>query len=249
MFAGSVHLLWCSPTFRADVTVLLRSGSGSLQFVSVLWCAVLCCAVSQSYNTAGDISTYLLAFCCPLFQGWCVLWCKCKISLSTWKRVVYINLTNCICTVWTHVFENPLLHYTHTSPMLAVCLWSSINVLTHINIICFLSPPGMPVDVHSGAFRLWQLQNGSSFHGCIQNLYINNELQDFTKTQMKPGVVPGCEPCKKIYCVHGICQPDGIQGPVCHCQPGWSGPHCDQTASNPCQGSKYVHKWDWIFNA
>lgn len=103
-------------------------------------------------------------------------------------------------------------------------------------------PPGMPVDVHSGTFRLWQIQNGSSFHGCIQNLYINNELQDFTKTQMKPGVVPGCEPCKKIYCVHGICQPDGVQGPVCHCQPGWSGPHCDQPATNPCQGSKYVSK-------
>ncbi|XP_049927043.1 slit homolog 1a isoform X3 [Epinephelus moara] len=103
------------------------------------------------------------------------------------------------------------------------------------------SSAGMPVDVHSGTFRLWQLQNGSSFHGCIQNLYINNELQDFTKTQMKPGVVPGCEPCKKIYCLHGICQPDGVQGPVCHCQPGWSGPHCDQPATNPCQGSKCVH--------
>uniref|UniRef100_A0A8C7SWA8 Slit homolog 1 protein n=1 Tax=Oncorhynchus mykiss TaxID=8022 RepID=A0A8C7SWA8_ONCMY len=83
--------------------------------------------------------------------------------------------------------------------------------------------------------------NGSSFHGCIQNLYINNELQDFTKTQMKPGVVPGCEPCRKIYCLHGICQPDGAQGPVCHCQPGWNGPHCDQPATNPCQGSKCVH--------
>uniref|UniRef100_A0A8C7KV70 Slit homolog 1 protein n=1 Tax=Oncorhynchus kisutch TaxID=8019 RepID=A0A8C7KV70_ONCKI len=100
---------------------------------------------------------------------------------------------------------------------------------------------GMPVDVHSAAFRLWQIQNGSSFHGCIQNLYINNELQDFTKTQMKPGVVPGCEPCRKIYCLHGICQPDGAQGPVCHCQPGWNGPHCDQPATNPCQGSKCVH--------
>uniref|UniRef100_A0A8C7HCU3 Slit homolog 1 protein n=1 Tax=Oncorhynchus kisutch TaxID=8019 RepID=A0A8C7HCU3_ONCKI len=103
------------------------------------------------------------------------------------------------------------------------------------------SAAGMPVDVHSAAFRLWQIQNGSSFHGCIQNLYINNELQDFTKTQMKPGVVPGCEPCRKIYCLHGICQPDGPQGPVCHCQPGWSGPHCDQPADNPCQGSKCVH--------
>uniref|UniRef100_A0A674DYU0 Slit homolog 1 protein n=1 Tax=Salmo trutta TaxID=8032 RepID=A0A674DYU0_SALTR len=95
--------------------------------------------------------------------------------------------------------------------------------------------------LYVGAFRLWQIQNGSSFHGCIQNLYINNELQDFTKTQMKPGVVPGCEPCRKIYCLHGICQPDGAQGPVCHCQPGWNGPHCDQPATNPCQGSKCVH--------
>ncbi|KAI4887636.1 hypothetical protein NFI96_003812 [Prochilodus magdalenae] len=97
---------------------------------------------------------------------------------------------------------------------------------------------GMPLDVHSSALRMWQIQNGSSFHGCIQNLYINNELQDFTKTQMKPGVVPGCEPCRKIYCLHGICQPDAAAGPVCHCQPGWSGPHCDQPAANPCQGSK-----------
>lgn len=140
------------------------------------------------------------------------------------------------------MFENARLHFTHTSPVLAVCLWSRWSASTSINIIPSLSLQGMPVGVHSGAFRLWQIQNGSSFHGCIQNLYINNELQDFTKTQMKPGVVPGCEPCKKIYCLHGICQPDGIQGPVCHCQPGWSGPQCDQPATNPCQGSKCVSR-------
>uniref|UniRef100_A0A671SEL1 Slit homolog 1 protein-like n=1 Tax=Sinocyclocheilus anshuiensis TaxID=1608454 RepID=A0A671SEL1_9TELE len=100
---------------------------------------------------------------------------------------------------------------------------------------------GMPVSVHPTAPRIWQIQNGSSFHGCIQNLYINNELQDFTKTQMKPGVVPGCEPCRKIYCLHGICQPNTAIGPVCHCQPGWSGQHCDQPSANPCLGSKCVH--------
>ncbi|KAI7805148.1 hypothetical protein IRJ41_000318 [Triplophysa rosa] len=99
----------------------------------------------------------------------------------------------------------------------------------------------MPVDVHPTAPRIWQIQNGSSFHGCIQNLYINNELQDFTKTQMKPGVVPGCEPCRKIYCLHGICQPSTATGPVCHCQHGWSGQHCDQPAANPCLGNKCVH--------
>ncbi|XP_066478770.1 slit homolog 1 protein [Tiliqua scincoides] len=100
---------------------------------------------------------------------------------------------------------------------------------------------GMPVDVNSAAFRLWQILNGSSFHGCIRNLYINNELQDFTKTQMKPGVVPGCEPCRKLYCLHGICQPNTAHGPICHCDPGWVGPHCDQPISDPCQGHKCVH--------
>ncbi|XP_072413292.1 slit homolog 1 protein-like isoform X2 [Chiloscyllium punctatum] len=100
---------------------------------------------------------------------------------------------------------------------------------------------GMPVDVNSAAFHLWQIQNGSSFHGCIQNLYINNELQDFTKTQMKVGVVPGCEPCRKIICLHGICQPQADSDPVCHCEPGWLGPHCDQPLGDPCLGHKCVH--------
>ncbi|KAG8135733.1 hypothetical protein E2320_008725 [Naja naja] len=100
---------------------------------------------------------------------------------------------------------------------------------------------GMPVDVNSAAFRVWQILNGSSFHGCIRNLYINNELQDFTKTQMKPGVVPGCEPCRKLYCMHGICQPNTAHGPVCYCESGWSGPHCDQPITNPCQGHKCEH--------
>uniref|UniRef100_A0A8C9QSR8 Slit guidance ligand 1 n=1 Tax=Spermophilus dauricus TaxID=99837 RepID=A0A8C9QSR8_SPEDA len=100
---------------------------------------------------------------------------------------------------------------------------------------------GMPVDVNSAAFRLWQILNGTSFHGCIRNLYINNELQDFTKTQMKPGVVPGCEPCRKLYCLRGICQPSASPGPVCHCEAGWGGLHCDQPAEGPCHGHKCVH--------
>uniref|UniRef100_A0A8K9XKJ6 Slit homolog 1b (Drosophila) n=1 Tax=Oncorhynchus mykiss TaxID=8022 RepID=A0A8K9XKJ6_ONCMY len=43
-----------------------------------------------------------------------------------------------------------------------------------------------------------------------------------------PGVVPGCQPCRKLFCLHGVCQPDGAQGPLCHCQPDWGGLHCDQ---------------------
>ncbi|KAM6942391.1 LOW QUALITY PROTEIN: slit homolog 1b [Lycodopsis pacificus] len=98
-----------------------------------------------------------------------------------------------------------------------------------------------------------QTLNVSSFHGCIRNLYINHELQDFTRGHMKPGVVPGCQACRKLYCLHGVCQPNAAQGPRCHCQSGWTGQHCDQpvtagltgadavtsaTGVNPCHDSK-----------
>uniref|UniRef100_A0AAY4A5W8 Slit homolog 1 protein n=1 Tax=Denticeps clupeoides TaxID=299321 RepID=A0AAY4A5W8_9TELE len=89
---------------------------------------------------------------------------------------------------------------------------------------------GMPETVQPSSYpSIWTLNNGSSFHGCISHLYINNELQDFTRTHMQSGVVPGCEPCRKLRCLHGLCQPDSASGPLCHCQPGWSGTHCDQT--------------------
>uniref|UniRef100_A0A8C1M324 Slit homolog 1b (Drosophila) n=1 Tax=Cyprinus carpio TaxID=7962 RepID=A0A8C1M324_CYPCA len=100
---------------------------------------------------------------------------------------------------------------------------------------------GMPENAQSLSFNQWPPLNGSSFQGCIRNLYINNELQDFTHTQMKPGVVPGCRACQELRCVNGLCQPDAAAGPVCHCQPGWAGKHCDAAATNPCQKNKCVH--------
>uniref|UniRef100_A0A8C7N7L2 Slit homolog 1b (Drosophila) n=1 Tax=Oncorhynchus kisutch TaxID=8019 RepID=A0A8C7N7L2_ONCKI len=87
---------------------------------------------------------------------------------------------------------------------------------------------GMPEKMSYSSLSLFQTLNSSSFHGCIRNLYINHELQDFTQTTMKPGVVPGCQPCRKLFCLHGVCQPDGAKGPLCHCQPDWGGLHCDQ---------------------
>lgn len=70
----------------------------------------------------------------------------------------------------------------------------------------------MPEEVLPASLGLSvQIINTSSFHGCIRNLYINHELQDFTRGHMKPGVVPGCQACHKLYCVHGVCQPDGTQ--------------------------------------
>lgn len=109
---------------------------------------------------------------------------------------------------------------------------------------CMFFPSGMPENAQSLSFNQWPPLNGSSFQGCIRNLYINNELQDFTRTQMKPGVVPGCQACQELRCVNGLCQPASAVGPVCHCQPGWGGRHCDQdlpaAATNPCQKNKSV---------
>ncbi|KAM4594638.1 slit homolog 1 protein-like isoform 2-T2 [Fundulus diaphanus] len=115
---------------------------------------------------------------------------------------------------------------------------------------------GMPEEIIPTSRGLSsQTLNTSSFHGCIRKLYINHELQDFTRSQMKPGVVPGCQPCRRLYCLHGICQPNSAQGPQCHCHPGWTGQHCDQPITvglsrldvvtmangiNPCEGNKCV---------
>ncbi|XP_029988318.1 slit homolog 1b isoform X2 [Sphaeramia orbicularis] len=115
---------------------------------------------------------------------------------------------------------------------------------------------GMPEEVMPASSGLSsQTLNVSSFHGCIRNLYINHELQDFTRSHMKPGVVPGCQACRKLYCLHGVCQPNAAQGPQCHCHPGWTGQHCDEpitggltgadvvtmaTEANPCENSKCV---------
>uniref|UniRef100_A0A671WS75 Slit homolog 1b (Drosophila) n=1 Tax=Sparus aurata TaxID=8175 RepID=A0A671WS75_SPAAU len=97
---------------------------------------------------------------------------------------------------------------------------------------------GMPEEVMPISLGLSsQNLNMSSFHGCIRNLYINHELQDFTRSHMKPGVVPGCQACRKLYCLHGICQPNGAQGPQCHCQPGWTGQHCDQPITGGLTGA------------
>uniref|UniRef100_A0A8C5DGM8 Slit homolog 1 protein-like n=1 Tax=Gouania willdenowi TaxID=441366 RepID=A0A8C5DGM8_GOUWI len=96
---------------------------------------------------------------------------------------------------------------------------------------------GMPEEVMPASMGLSsQTTNVSSFHGCIKNLYINHELQDFTLSHMKPGVVPGCQACLKLYCLHGICQSNAAQGPQCHCQPGWKGQHCDQPITGALTG-------------
>uniref|UniRef100_A0A8B9LLW2 Slit homolog 2 (Drosophila) n=1 Tax=Astyanax mexicanus TaxID=7994 RepID=A0A8B9LLW2_ASTMX len=97
------------------------------------------------------------------------------------------------------------------------------------------SPPSGVSSLQQGSGR-----NGSSFHGCIRNLYINEELQDLSGMMLQGGVVPGCQPCQRSVCVHGQCHATGQSAFSCECEPGWTGPLCDQQVNDPCLGNKCV---------
>lgn len=101
-------------------------------------------------------------------------------------------------------------------------------------------------------------RNGTGFHGCLRNLYINGKLQDLaaglrsgtagsaaaqstTRQWLGQGVEPGCQPCQRASCLQGDCHPTGHRGFSCTCHPGWTGPLCDQQVNNPCDGNKWVH--------
>uniref|UniRef100_A0A8C4RSH2 Slit homolog 2 (Drosophila) n=1 Tax=Erpetoichthys calabaricus TaxID=27687 RepID=A0A8C4RSH2_ERPCA len=100
---------------------------------------------------------------------------------------------------------------------------------------------GMPAKTNVAALRQGPGQNGTSFHGCIRNLYINDELQDFNRVPLQTGILPGCEPCQKNLCVHGTCHTTGHSGFSCECEGGWIGQLCDQQANDPCLGNKCIH--------
>ncbi|XP_072262975.1 slit homolog 2 protein [Pyxicephalus adspersus] len=100
---------------------------------------------------------------------------------------------------------------------------------------------GIPMKNNVAVLRQAPGQNGTSFQGCIRNLHVNNDLQDFKKFSLPTGIVPGCEPCHKQLCVHGTCQVTSQSGFTCECEGGWSGPLCDQQSNDPCLGNKCVH--------
>uniref|UniRef100_A0A8C0ICE1 Slit guidance ligand 3 n=1 Tax=Bubo bubo TaxID=30461 RepID=A0A8C0ICE1_BUBBB len=73
----------------------------------------------------------------------------------------------------------------------------------------------------------------NGFHGCIHDVRINNELQDFKDLpQQSLGVLPGCKSCN--ICKHGICRSLEKTSVICECHPGWTGPLCDQEIGDPC---------------
>uniref|UniRef100_A0A8C3RFD4 Slit guidance ligand 3 n=1 Tax=Cyanoderma ruficeps TaxID=181631 RepID=A0A8C3RFD4_9PASS len=80
----------------------------------------------------------------------------------------------------------------------------------------------------------------NGFHGCIHDVRINNELQDFKDLpQQSLGVLPGCKSCN--ICKHGICRSLEKTSVICECHPGWMGPLCDQEIGDPCLNHKCLH--------
>ncbi|KAA8594832.1 hypothetical protein FQN60_011967 [Etheostoma spectabile] len=140
---------------------------------------------------------------------------------------------------------------------------NSISKQSTLNIDSPLYLGGMP-ERSSASGGLSSLQhssggrNGTSFHGCLRNLYINGKLQDLgaglgtgapgsgtaqstTRQWLGHGVEPGCQPCQRGACVQGDCHPTGHRGFTCTCHPGWTGTVCDQQVNNPCDGNKCIH--------
>uniref|UniRef100_A0AAQ5YEG4 Slit homolog 2 (Drosophila) n=1 Tax=Amphiprion ocellaris TaxID=80972 RepID=A0AAQ5YEG4_AMPOC len=94
---------------------------------------------------------------------------------------------------------------------------NSINKQSTLNIDSPLYlGGGLSALQHSSGGR-----NGTSFHGCLRNLYINGKLQDLG--WLGQGVEPGCQPCQRGACVQGDCHPMGHRGFTCTCHPGWTG--------------------------
>ncbi|XP_023473039.1 slit homolog 3 protein [Equus caballus] len=99
---------------------------------------------------------------------------------------------------------------------------------------------GIPTSTGLSALRQGTDRPLGGFHGCIHEVRINNELQDFKALPPQSlGVSPGCKSC--TVCKHGLCRSVEKDSVVCECHPGWTGPLCDQEAWDPCLGHSCNH--------
>lgn len=99
---------------------------------------------------------------------------------------------------------------------------------------------GIPTSTGLSALRQGADRPLGGFHGCIHEVRINNELQDFKALPPQSlGVSPGCKSC--TVCRHGLCRSVEKDSIVCECHPGWTGPLCDQEAQDPCLGHSCSH--------
>ncbi len=80
--------------------------------------------------------------------------------------------------------------------------------------------------------QLMHVQNATSTHGCLKNLYINSELRDLKDIEYSHKITPGCSSlnaCKENRCSgHGTCKQVWTLRTdfECVCDQGWSGDQC-----------------------
>ncbi|KAL8211796.1 UNVERIFIED_CONTAM: Slit 3 protein [Gekko kuhli] len=99
---------------------------------------------------------------------------------------------------------------------------------------------GIPTSTGLSSLRQGTERTPSGFHGCIHDVRINNELQDFKDLpHQSVGVLPGCKSCN--ICKHGICRSLEKTSVVCECHPGWTGSLCDHEVKDPCHNNKCLH--------
>uniref|UniRef100_A0A8K9UQM2 Slit homolog 1b (Drosophila) n=1 Tax=Oncorhynchus mykiss TaxID=8022 RepID=A0A8K9UQM2_ONCMY len=94
---------------------------------------------------------------------------------------------------------------------------------------------GMPEKMSYSSLSLFQPLNSSSFHGCIRNLYINHELQDFTQTTMKVWWETGRNILVTYPKFTGFPEIPDVQSYRCECEEGWHATLCNQQGElTPC---------------
>uniref|UniRef100_A0A8C3I7I1 Slit guidance ligand 3 n=1 Tax=Chrysemys picta bellii TaxID=8478 RepID=A0A8C3I7I1_CHRPI len=146
-------------------------------------------------------------------------------------RLIYDTLTSPPTTVYSVETINDGQFHSVELVMLNQTLNLVVDKGTPKSLAPSMGKPRRSICCH-------RMSNG--FHGCIHDVRINNELQDFKDLpQQSLGVLPGCKSCN--ICKHGICRSIEKTSVICECHPGWTGPLCDQEIGDPCLSNKCIH--------
>ncbi|XP_022086573.1 slit homolog 2 protein-like isoform X2 [Acanthaster planci] len=113
---------------------------------------------------------------------------------------------------------------------------------TYLNVNAPLFIGGAPSKKNAYALRHRHLRNGSSFQGCLQGFFINDEPVTPMEGEVL-GVTTGCpaldmpDPCQTNPCKQGFCRKLDSARYTCDCQDGWMGPMCDRRTT--CTGQPH----------
>ncbi|KAK7058680.1 Cadherin, partial [Halocaridina rubra] len=127
-----------------------------------------------------------------------------------------------------------------------------------LNVNSPLQVGGLAYPLPSSDSLNWDyFPEGKHFQGCIKNLMVNSKFYDFAHPAFHNNTVVGCssvdEVCGNISAFGGC----GLNGkcsvfqtqPICECNPGWRGAHCDEaTIPSYFENQSYV-KYALLFQS